>query len=246
MNNPTINENSRIEILNKIFILGLPRTGTTSLCHLLLQHHYTVAHTAFTEAAFDQAEVIADTPVFSDFYELNKLYPNSRWIYLYRNFNDWLPSITVMLNKLRSQPNRRFHPLILRSFQRVFGDLNNQNITDPKHLEQCYNRHARAILEYQRHLNKALISVELQHGNSINTDAITKFLAALKPADTHPSDRSTKPSFFKLAIPPRNQQGKITAWKTIQHPNKIPSHLAKNGRRNFFNYGLETDFNEWN
>ncbi|MFQ3195483.1 MAG: hypothetical protein ACI9N3_002317, partial [Colwellia sp.] len=51
----------------KIFIIGLPRSGTTSICAAMLELGYTVAHTAYTQKTFDQAQVIADTPIFADF-----------------------------------------------------------------------------------------------------------------------------------------------------------------------------------
>lgn len=58
-------------ITNKVFIIGLPRTGTTSLCSFLLNKGLTVAHTAYCQQAFDSAQVIADTPIFHDFQQLD-------------------------------------------------------------------------------------------------------------------------------------------------------------------------------
>ncbi|MEM7388342.1 MAG: sulfotransferase, partial [Pseudomonadota bacterium] len=47
---------------SKIFIIGLPRTGTTSICNSFLQLGYKTAHTAYTQQAITTADVIADTP----------------------------------------------------------------------------------------------------------------------------------------------------------------------------------------
>jgi len=52
---------------SKIFIIGLPRTGTTSICNSFLQLGYKTAHTAYTQQAIITADVIADTPVFSEY-----------------------------------------------------------------------------------------------------------------------------------------------------------------------------------
>ncbi|WP_320819085.1 sulfotransferase, partial [Thalassolituus sp.] len=42
--------------MSKIFIIGLPRTGTTSISVALLELGFLVAHTAFTKKAFEVAE----------------------------------------------------------------------------------------------------------------------------------------------------------------------------------------------
>lgn len=233
-----------LKLNQKIFILGLPRTGTTSLCHVFLQHHFLVAHTAFTEAAFEQANVIADTPVFSDFCELNTLYPNSIWMYLHRDFNDWLPSITLMLDKLKHQPRERFHPLIIRSFERSFGPLKQTQLTDPEHLAHCYAEHFNKIKTLAVKLNKLLITVELV--DLENTTATADFSKLIDRINNntikhnHGEIKNSSEDFerLKIAAQPLNKNGKITDWQAIKHPSKIPSHLAKNGRRTFFNYSV--------
>jgi hypothetical protein len=55
----------------KIFIIGLPRSGTTSICSVMLELGYSVAHTAYTQKTFDNAQVIADTPIFADYKQLD-------------------------------------------------------------------------------------------------------------------------------------------------------------------------------
>jgi hypothetical protein len=79
--------------MNKIFIIGLPRTGTTSVCAAMLTLGFRVAHTAYTVRAFDEAQVIADTPIFNDYQQLDQAYPKAKFIYLERSLKNWLPSI---------------------------------------------------------------------------------------------------------------------------------------------------------
>jgi hypothetical protein len=222
--------------VKKIFILGLPRTGTTSLCHLFLQHNVKVAHTAFTQAAFNNADVIADTPVFSDYKELNQIFPESQWIYLHRNFDQWLPSIRIMIDKLRTQPKERFHPLILRSFQRVFGSLDNPDVTDEQHLEYCYTQHEQKIRTLQNTLNKNLIRIELTRNNDGHHDHNITF----KDLITELNNSREQSISLTLKTTALNLQGEITAWQKLKHPNKVPSHLAQNGRRHYFKYSIES------
>ena len=80
----------------KIFIIGLPRTATTSVCVAMLELGFKTAHTAYTNQAMNDAQVIADTPVFCDYQLLDKTYPNAKFIYLTREFSSWLPSITIL------------------------------------------------------------------------------------------------------------------------------------------------------
>ncbi|WP_164835569.1 sulfotransferase, partial [Pseudoalteromonas sp. TB51] len=45
--------------MSKIFIIGLPRTGTTSVCHAFLEFGIATAHTAYTSHCFENATAIA-------------------------------------------------------------------------------------------------------------------------------------------------------------------------------------------
>ncbi|MFT7558967.1 MAG: hypothetical protein ACI93R_000870 [Flavobacteriales bacterium] len=87
--------------MSKIFIIGLPRTGTTSICIHLLDHNHRVAHNAYCENTIVQADVIADTPVFADYAKLDALYPNSKFIMLERSLELWTPSIQRLLRSMR-------------------------------------------------------------------------------------------------------------------------------------------------
>ncbi|HBY85576.1 MAG TPA: sulfotransferase family protein, partial [Colwellia sp.] len=56
----------------KIFIIGLPRTATTSVCLAMLEQGFKTAHNAYTQDSFSQAQVLADTPIFCDYQTLDK------------------------------------------------------------------------------------------------------------------------------------------------------------------------------
>ena len=86
--------------MNKLFIIGLPRTGTTSISVALLDYGFKVAHTAYTKRAFELADVISDAPCFCDYQELDKLFPNSKFVYLDRALTSWVPSVQMLLNKM--------------------------------------------------------------------------------------------------------------------------------------------------
>ena len=85
---------------NKLFVIGLPRTGTTCISAALLDYQLNVAHTALTKQAFATADVITDTPCFVDYPHLDQLFPGAYFVYSERKITDWIPSIQMLLTKI--------------------------------------------------------------------------------------------------------------------------------------------------
>jgi len=119
--------------MQKIFIIGLPRTGTTSVCAAMLALGYRVAHTAYTERSFFEAQVLADTPIFCDYQRLDSAYPNAKFIYLARDMEKWLPSIAQLLARMHNNLIRDdggFNPIIKRCYQTIFSPYSLANINN--------------------------------------------------------------------------------------------------------------------
>ncbi|MGJ8693851.1 MAG: sulfotransferase family protein [Thalassotalea sp.] len=195
--------------MNKIFIIGLPRTATTSVCVAMLELGFTVAHTAYTNNTFERAQVIADTPVFCDYAVLDKTYPNSKFIYLTRDLAAWLPSIKQLLNRMATNLLRDdggFNPIIKRCYSHVFGPFTEKNINDDNFLADCYKRHQQHIQAYFKARTDDLLILNVADQNS--TFALLNFLQ-LSHAD--------------FQFPQYNVGAKVTAWKDFRHPGKIES-----------------------
>jgi len=199
---------------NKVFILGLPRTGTTSICSALLNEGLTVAHTAYTDKTFEDAQVLADTPIYCDYQALDKHYPNSKFVVLTRQPEAWLPSIKQLLLRMFVNVTRDdggFNPIIKRSFTSIFAPFTKENIENDDFLLQCYNKH---LAEIESHFNGReddVIYVEVS-----NDADYSKLCDFLKIKSQH------------SAFPHLNIGGKVTAWSDIKDKNKIAS--TKNGR----------------
>lgn len=206
--------------MNKLFVIGLPRTGTTSVCAALLNHDFKVAHTALTKQAFALADVVADTPCFCDYPQLDRLFPDSRFVYLQRDTEEWIPSIQMLLTKIMNhrQNDKHLHPVIQRCFDTCFGILSTENPLDKQHLVQCYQTHQQQIKEHFAHRND-LLSIDISHQNSLNQ--LLNFLG--------------KPGENKV-FPQLNTGRMITAWKDIKHPNKVNANAIGPERRKFFDY----------
>lgn len=206
--------------MNKIFIIGLPRTGTTSICSKCLDLGFKVAHTAYTQKTFDQAKIIADTPIFSDYQQLDKYYPNSKFILLERELTKWIPSIQQLLKRMYFNVVREdggFNPYIKRSYQKVFSPLTEENIANDDFLRSCYDTHKSDVLRYFSKRESDLLRLDISQENSL--EKLCHFLGA--PEQTG--------NFATL-----NVGGKVTAWKDLVSDHKVES--TKNGRISKLNY----------
>ena len=206
---------------NKLFVIGLPRTGTTSLSVALLEHGYKVAHTAFTQRSFELAEVIADTPCYCDYPQLDALFPNSKFVYLNRGVDSWLPSIRMLLNKMAPnlQPEGRFNPTMKRCFNDTFELNKTTDLLSDSHLSHCYQQHQHKLLDYFSNRDD-LLSIPIHQSGSLST--LLNFIG--------------KDTAHKLDFPHLNAGNMVTTWKDIKHPNKISSNASGHRRRKFFDY----------
>ncbi|ODA30613.1 sulfotransferase [Veronia pacifica] len=137
--------------MSKVFIVGLPRTGTTSLCKACIDLGFSTAHTAYTVETIVNAEVVADTPVFNDYMLLHRKYPDARFIYLERPLAVWLPSISRLLSRMADNlfsEHGGFNDTIKRCFFNTFQGLTTDKIDDFEFLETCYQQHRRQALHY--------------------------------------------------------------------------------------------------
>ena len=207
----------------KLFIISLPRTGTTSVCASLLELGYTVAHTAYTKQCVENADVIADTPAFCDYPQLDQLYPGSKFIYLQRPLEQWLPSITGLLNRMLKNINNTsggFNPILKRCFKTTFHPFDEAHINNSQHLSLCYEQHRQAILQYFKDRPYDLLNLDISRADGVQQ--LLQFI--------------NRPEAALKAFPHLNRNQKIIAWNHIKHPNKISSNLPGPEGRKFFDY----------
>jgi hypothetical protein len=199
----------------KIFIIGLPRTGTTSICAALLKLGFRVAHTAYSQKCLTTAQVIADTPVFSDYQQLAQQFPQAKFIYLTRDLDLWIPSIRQLLQRMYKNIVRNdggFNPVLKRCYQKTFSPFTLENFAKDDFLIQCYQRHQTEIENFFADKTEKLLSFDISKANSYQS--MCNFLQVI------PNASNAKTQFEKI-----NTGGKITAWNKIKHPLKIDSLL---------------------
>ncbi|MGB0836387.1 MAG: sulfotransferase family protein [Psychrobium sp.] len=208
-------------ISNKIFIIGLPRTATTSVCKAMVELGFTTAHTAYIQKAFDQAQVLADTPIFCDYQQLDKFYPNSKFIHLEREIDVWVPSIRQLLERMLHNLQRTdggFNPYLRRCYHDIFQPLTADNIASDDFLIECYQRHQQGIETYFKGREQDLLSIDVSQAGSYQ--ALLDFVGITD---------SDKDDFERVNI-----GGKVTAWKQVESEFKVES--TRRGRIDKLDY----------
>jgi len=217
---PTINN-----INPKIFIIGLPRTGTTSISVAMLELGFKVAHTAFTKHAFELADVISDAPCFADYQQLDILFPNSKFIYLQRDLSLWIPSMQRLLNKMAEHllpKTGHFSPVLKRAFSITFGDKLHTSCSE-EHLSNCYLKHQQQVQDYFKERDN-LLNINLSDKNSYLK--LCDFLSLTCDKE--------------LGFPHLNKGQQVANWKKYKHINKVNSFSAGKDHRKFFDYANHT------
>ncbi|MCQ8877699.1 sulfotransferase family protein [Pseudoalteromonas shioyasakiensis] len=205
--------------MSKVFIIGLPRTGTTSISVALLELGLHVAHTAFTKKAFEVADAISDAPCFSDYMHLDKLFPNSKFVYLNRDVEKWLPSIKMLLEKMAPHlefKGGHFSPVLKRSFHQTFPAIHPLSTTT---LTRYFLEHQFAVFEYFKNRDDFLCLDVSEQGSLLK---LKQFLALPTQGEA---------DFAKLNVG-RN----VANWREYKHPNKVNANLAGVEHRKFFDY----------
>tara|TARA_R110001583_G_scaffold16561_22_gene67997 strand:- start:9574 stop:10215 length:642 start_codon:yes stop_codon:yes gene_type:complete len=211
--------------MSKIFIIGLPRTGTTSISVALLESGFKVAHTAFTQRAFELADVVSDCPCFSDYQQLDALFPDSKFVYLQRELSKWVPSMQLLLTKMAPHLHPKtgsFNPVLKRSFEQTFT-LSNRNLLTDGHLRECYQHHQQHVESYFQD-RKDFLSINISEPESFTT--LLDFLGLERQFN----------SSEHCVFPHLNQGSQVSNWKAYKHVNKINSLSAGKNHRKFFDY----------
>lgn len=196
----------------KIFIIGLPRTATTSVCLAMLEQGFKTAHNAYTQDSFSQAQVLADTPIFCDYQQLDKDFPNSQFIHLTRAPELWLPSIKQLLQRMIVNLQRTdggFNPHIKRCYSEVFSPLTEDNINSDEFLLDCYTRHQQGIVDHFKDRPQDLLTIDVS--NEASYFAMLSFLNIDR-------EKAREGGFKQINI-----GGKVRAWQHLNNALKVES-----------------------
>ena len=112
--------------MNKIFGIGLPRTGTASLAEALnnMRHptsHHCILHDGTCETHIEN-DIVAhvDNGFYLNYETLLEQHPNALFILTTRNLDDWTKSISKLQSTLDHMPNvESYEKAVVESFKRA-------------------------------------------------------------------------------------------------------------------------------
>lgn len=143
--------------MNKVFGIGLTRSGTTSLTQALNLAGLPAAHwirESHFERALEQYRAILDMPVTVRYKELDVRYPDSRFILTVRDLNGWLDSCRRWF---LSHPPRG---LVGRYRVALYGTP----YFEPEIMTRVYHRHHAEVAEYFRGRDRDLLTLDICGG----------------------------------------------------------------------------------
>ncbi len=163
----------------KVFCIGMHKTGTTSMGQALKTLGYTVMSNwgmydsdidghlpAVTQHCLANFDAFQDHPWAIIYKDLDKQYPNSKFILTTRETESWYTSVINFFGP-RSTLMRRW----------IYGEDAGAPLGNKKVYTEYFERHTRGVLEYFQHRPDDLLVLDLSKGNSwekicgfLNTD----------------------------------------------------------------------------
>jgi len=142
----------------KIFGIGFSRTGTTTLSNTLMDMGYKIRHYPRPKSAIELASLkgpsinsqkpnvqydgATDIPVIPFWKDVDKIAPNSKFIYTVRDKEEWLNRIEIYFEEKRNVSHLLRYEEIIR--KAVYGDA----FFDREKFERTWDRHDSEVKEY--------------------------------------------------------------------------------------------------
>lgn len=147
---------------NKIFGIGISRTGTTSLTAAIRSLGYSAIHWPTNIDDFYKYRCATDTTVACRFKELDLLFPNSLFIYTEREPESWLKSVVV--HGFRSPEDLKLSQeqkrIALEARVTIYGTTNPQ----ASDFLPAYQRHHDNVLQYFARRGEKLLRLNICRG----------------------------------------------------------------------------------
>lgn len=147
----------------KIFCIGLSKTGTTTICKALEIIGYKSAHFIKVED-FHKYDVVGDSPVPILYKALDLEYPNAKFILTKRDKDKWLKSFLKHLEKWQSEKqidigNARSDVLVTRFY--LYGTLD----PNPEKLASGFERYHTEVEDYFAARPNDLLTMDITQGD---------------------------------------------------------------------------------
>ena len=154
-------------VREKVFGIGLSRTGTTSLTEALRALGYKTVHCPLSIVAFngselklntaivEQFDAFTDSPVARVYRELDQAYPGSKFILTTRPLDKWMGSMRRMRASFTLLS-------VLPKVRQLARDLGTASFGDERALANGFLNHNRSVREYfGRRIGKDLLVLDV-------------------------------------------------------------------------------------
>lgn len=185
----------------KVFGIGLQRTGTTSLAKALnilkiktqqfpIELYHDIDH-----SIIQRFEGFTDNPIPLLYKQLDKKYPNSKFIHTVRSEGEWIKSIQWLYtlgSKKFEWKNEQRKDVIREMHVKLYGTAT----FDEALFLQKYRAYNRDVTEYFANRPADLLVLDLTQGDGF--DKLCSFLGKGKPGAPFPH-RNKSEAFWKVA-----------------------------------------------
>jgi hypothetical protein len=148
---------------NKVFGIGISRTGTTSLTSALELLGIPTVHWPSSMRDFELFRGATDVTVACRFKELDLIFPHSLFIYTERDSESWLRSVIAHYNQVANAAVLRdaTEAFQLEADIRIYGRLNPLDLEFPG----AYRRHHEQVMQYFHDKEDRLLRMNIERGD---------------------------------------------------------------------------------
>lgn len=169
--------------MNKVFGLGLSRTGTTTLSEVLKPHMNIVHYPNHRELhRYDGA---CDIPVIPVYKKLDETYEDAKFVLTVREIDSWAVSVTNYFERKRKRtPRPSGWQADIR--KKVYGEL----FPTPEKLKEVYLNHYDDVLQHFDGREGKLLILDIVGGDS--PEKLFSFLGINNPPNEFPMTNKAK------------------------------------------------------
>jgi len=144
-------------VVGKIFGIGLPKTGQTSLATAMWLLGYKTKQYPWTDEQIKNNDFVLDIPVALNFKKLDKKYPNSKFIMTTRDYASWIASLR---NHYRRFPASKRNKVTLGYRLKFWGIIH----FNKRKMTQKYYKHIDVVNKYFKKRERDLLIINIIDG----------------------------------------------------------------------------------
>jgi hypothetical protein len=167
--------------MQKIWGIGLSRTGTTSLTKVLQNAGLNIVHYPkekdMLEGKIDGA---TDLPVVLHYQKLHRLFPDSKFIFTDRHIDEWVNSVVPYLERKRNW-NQAKRQIEIR--ESIYGSAYPDNFG----AYFSYQRHERSVKDYFKYWPNQILFLNIVNGID-KPKKLFDFLGLKNPPEEFPHE----------------------------------------------------------